>query len=96
MIVGDIAIPKNAIGVIEMLLMKKIFFDAIRSGEKTTTLRYWGRQYVNPGSVEFVRGLGKLRIDGVRKVNFNQLTDNDAQRDGFETLRDLNITLDEI
>ena len=44
-----------------MLLMKKIFFDAIRCGEKTTTLRYWQRQHINPGSVQFVRGLGKLR-----------------------------------
>ena len=76
--------------------MKKTFFDAIRCGEKTTTLRYWQRQHVNPGSVQFVRGLGKLRIDDVRKINFNQLTDNDARRDGFDNLLELDKTLDEI
>ena len=79
-----------------MLLMKEIFFDAIRRGEKTTTLRYWQRQHLNPGSVQFITGLGKLRIDDVRKVNFNELTDNDARRDGFNNLSDLDKTLDEI
>ncbi|MCK5113843.1 MAG: ASCH domain-containing protein [Phycisphaerae bacterium] len=79
-----------------MLMMKKMFFDAIRRGEKTTTLRYWQRQHINSGSVEFVRGLGRLRIDGVRSVNFNELTDDDAQLDGFSSLDELDKTLDEI
>jgi hypothetical protein len=77
-----------------MLLMKKQFFDAIRTGQKTTTLRYWRRRMVAPGSVHRVRGLGRVQIDSVAEVAAADLTDANAQADGFDTLAQLTETLD--
>lgn len=72
-----------------MLLMKKQFFDAIRSGRKTTTLRYWRRRMVAPGSVHRIRGLGRVHIDAVAVVDPADLTDADAHCDGFDGLDQL-------
>ena len=79
-----------------MLLMKKVFFEAIRSGEKTTTLRYWQRRMVRPGSLHTVPGLGKVHIDEAGPVEFGDLTDADAKADGFESLRTLKTNLHEL
>lgn len=72
-----------------MLLMKKCFFDAIRRGTKTTTLRYWLRPMVRPGSRHRIGGLGTVRIDEVRCVSLSSLTARDARADGFASLRAL-------
>lgn len=79
-----------------MLLMKKMFFDAIRSGRKTTTLRYWRRPHVREGAVCRISGLGKLRIDKVRCVGQAKLSDADARQDGFENLTALRKALDKM
>ncbi|MHC4294712.1 MAG: ASCH domain-containing protein, partial [Planctomycetota bacterium] len=79
-----------------MLLMKKIFFDAIRSGAKTTTLRYWRSQRVTPGSVQKIPGLGHVHIDSVRLMRVKDLRSSDARADGFENLADLKRTLREM
>ena len=76
-----------------MLLMRKEYFAAIRSGAKTTTLRYWKRPRVRPGSVHTVRGLGRLRIDEVAPVAAADLGDADAEADGFRTPRELRQAL---
>ena len=76
-----------------MLLMKKEFFEAIRSGRKTTTLRYWRRRIVAPGSVHNIRGLGRIRIDRVCPVRLRDLRAADAHADGFETLAALKRAL---
>lgn len=76
-----------------MLLMKKVFFEAIRSGEKTTTLRYWQRRMVRPGSLHTVPGLGKVHIDECGPVEFRDLTNADAKADGFKSLRALKTAL---
>jgi hypothetical protein len=68
-----------------MLMMKKQFFAAIRSGEKTTTLRYWRYAMVKPGSVHNVRGLGRVCVDAVTVVEEAALTDEQARADGFAT-----------
>ena len=78
-----------------MLFMKKQYFDAIRSGRKTTTLRYWRGRLVRPDSIHSVRGLGRVHVQDVREVRLEQLTDADAQADGFDTLAELKRTLDE-
>ena len=78
-----------------MLFFKKRYFEAIRAGTKTTTLRYWRSPRVKPDSTHWVRGLGQLRIEAVKVVQFNELTDDDASRDGFENLRELQKSLDE-
>ena len=79
-----------------MLLMKKQFFDAIRTGRKTTTLRYWRQAIVAAGSVHNIRGLGRIRIDRVRTVTLSELTPADARADGFETLAALKRALKEM
>ena len=79
-----------------MLLIKKRFFDDIRSGRKTTTLRYWSRCRVRANSVHTVPGLGAVRIDAAGPVEPDELTDEDARADGFAGLRDLAEALDEL
>ena len=79
-----------------MLLMKKIFFDAIRCGTKTTTLRYWRWAHVKAGTYQKVRGLGVLKIDEVHPIDPAELTDADAQADGFADLPALLAALDEL
>lgn len=76
-----------------MLLMKKVYFDAIRSGAKQTTLRYWRHMHVRPGSVHTIRGLGAVRIEAVRSVEWADLTDADARADGFDDLPALKSAL---
>lgn len=79
-----------------MLLIKKIFFDAIRRGTKTTTLRYWRWAHVKAGSYQKVRGLGVLKIDKIRPIDPAELADADAQADGFADLPALLAALDEL
>ena len=76
--------------------MKKAFFDAVRTGRKTTTLRYWRRQMVRPGEVHTVPGLGKLRIEAVQDVELSSLTDADAAADGFASVADLRAALEKM
>ena len=79
-----------------MLLIKKQFFDAIRSGEKTSTLRYWRRPMVCAGSVHSVRGLGVLRVDDVLAIRADDVTDADAQADGLANRVELAALLAEL
>jgi len=76
-----------------MLLMKRIYFDAIRRGEKTTTLRYWRRPQVRPGAEYTIGGLGRVRIDALTVVSPAELTDAHARADGFENLPALHEAL---
>ena len=76
-----------------MLLMKKEFFDAIRRGDKTTTVRLWRHRRVRPGAVHTVPGLGKVRIEDVQTVALAELTESDAAADGFASLADLRAAL---
>ncbi|OQB84274.1 MAG: hypothetical protein BWX88_02821 [Planctomycetes bacterium ADurb.Bin126] len=79
-----------------MLFMKKRFFAAIRSGRKTTTLRFWSRPQVRPGSVHRVRGLGRVRVTAVERVDEHRLTPQCARADGFRTLAQLRQALAEM
>ncbi|MCD6304232.1 MAG: ASCH domain-containing protein [Planctomycetes bacterium] len=79
-----------------MLLMKKRFFEEIRAGTKTTTLRYWKRRRVREGSVHTVPGLGKIRIESVRAIDPAELTDRDARSDGFKSVDAMLAALDEL
>jgi hypothetical protein len=76
-----------------MLLMKREFFEDVRSGAKTTTLRYWRWCRTPAESVHTVPGLGKVRIDSARPVELAELTDEDAQADGFQDLAALRAAL---
>ncbi|HUT60524.1 MAG TPA: ASCH domain-containing protein [Phycisphaerae bacterium] len=73
--------------------MKKEFFAAVRSGAKTTTLRFWLRPRVRPHSIHRIPGLGAVRIDEVQPVDPRRLTAADASADGFPSLPALRAAL---
>ena len=75
------------------LLFKRKFFEAIRRGRKTTTLRRWKSCALEPGGRATTPGLGVLRILDCRRVELESLKEADAKADGFESLSDLNETL---
>jgi hypothetical protein len=79
-----------------MLLFKRKFQTAIRTGAKTQTVRFWRRQIVRPGDVHFAPGVGYLRVNGVEETSVARLTEADAQADGFASLVALKEELDRI
>jgi hypothetical protein len=68
-----------------MLLFKKKFLPAIRSGAKTQTIRLWKWRQMRAGQRSYIPGAGHVRIDGVQEVRLENLTDADAVPDGFES-----------
>ena len=69
-----------------MLLFKKKFLPAIRSGEKTQTVRLWKHRRMRPGQRSYIPGAGYIHIDAVDEVTLEELTDEDARRDGFASV----------
>jgi hypothetical protein len=76
-----------------MLLFKRKFREAIRSGTKTQTIRLWRRQIVRAGDVHFAPGVGYLRVLAVGQVTLDELTEEDARADGFASLTALRAEL---
>jgi len=68
-----------------MLLFKKKFLEAILSGRKTQTIRLWPRPQFRCGQRSYIPGAGYIWIESVESVELNELTDEDAVPDGFET-----------
>src|SRR3972149_3738941 len=68
-----------------MLLFKKKFLSAIRSGEKTQTIRMWKYRRMRPGQRSYIPGAGYIRLTAVEQVQLENLTDGDARPDGFES-----------
>jgi hypothetical protein len=66
-----------------MLLFKKKFLEAIRSGEKTQTVRLWKYRRMRPGQRSYIPGAGYIRVHAVDEVELDNLTDEDARLDGF-------------
>lgn len=66
-----------------MLLFKKKFLPAIRSGEKTQTIRLWKFRHMRAGQKSYIPGIGRIRITRVEPVEIDALTDADALPDGF-------------
>lgn len=79
-----------------MLLMKKRFFEAIRAGHKTMTVRLWRHARLGAGQVHTVPGLGKVRIVSVQEVALGDLSEEHARCDGFDNLAQLKLTLQEM
>ena len=69
-----------------MLLFKKKFFEAIVSGSKRQTIRVWPRRRLRAGQLEFIPGLGRVRITAFEAVSPLDLTEEDARLDGFGSL----------
>jgi hypothetical protein len=72
-----------------MLLFKKKFLDAIRSGEKTQTVRLWKACRFRSGQRSYIPGVGYIRILDVARVQLDELTDDDARLDGFPSAESL-------
>lgn len=68
-----------------MLLFKRKFLPAIRSGEKTQTIRLWKHRMMKSGQRSYIPGAGHIRIQRVEEVEVDNLTDQDAIPDGFPT-----------
>jgi hypothetical protein len=68
-----------------MLLFKKKFLPAIRSGEKTQTIRLWKFRHMRAGQPSYIPGIGRISIIAVDPVDIDALTDDDAIPDGFPT-----------
>lgn len=68
-----------------MLLFKKKFLSAIRAGHKTQTIRLWKHRRMRSGQRSYIPGAGYIRVTAVDEVVLDELTDEDARADGFET-----------
>jgi hypothetical protein len=68
-----------------VLLFKKKFLPAIRSGEKTQTIRLWDVCRMKSGQRSYIPGAGYIRVISVGPVELSSLSDNDARPDGFPT-----------
>jgi hypothetical protein len=79
-----------------MLLFKKKFLPAIRSGEKTQTIRLWKWRMMRSGQRSYVPGVGYIAIERVEPVQLEDLTDADAVPDGFATAESLRHELSSI
>ena len=66
-----------------ILLFKKKFIVPILTGEKTQTVRLWRRCRVRAGQRCYIPGAGYIRINSVDLIRLDELTDTDAQPDGF-------------
>jgi hypothetical protein len=76
-----------------MLLFKKKFLDAIRSGAKTQTIRLWKWRRMRNGQRSYIPGVGPIRITSVEPVDVDALTDADAIPDGFPSAEALQTEL---
>jgi len=72
-----------------MLLFKKKFLPAIRSGQKTQTIRLWKHRRMRTGQRSYIPGAGYIRVTAVDEVELDELTEDDARRDGFASLEAL-------
>jgi hypothetical protein len=72
-----------------MLLFKKKFLAAIRSGEKTQTIRLWKHRRMRAGQRSYIPGAGYIRVTAVDEVQLEALRDEDARPDGFATADEL-------
>ncbi len=68
-----------------MLLFKRKFLPAIRCGQKTQTIRVWKHRRMRGGQRSYIPGAGYIRVTAVEEVSLDELTDQDARPDGFET-----------
>jgi hypothetical protein len=79
-----------------MLLFKKKFLSAIRAGRKTQTIRLWKYRRMRPGQRSYIPGAGYIRVTAVEKVRLDELTDEDARLDGFETADQLRAEIGQL
>lgn len=66
-----------------MLLFKKKFLPAIRTGEKTQTIRLWPCRRMRTGQRSYIPGAGYIDVLAVDEIDLAHLSDEDARPDGF-------------
>lgn len=71
--------------LLAVILLKKKFLDSVRSGLKRQTIRVWPKRRLRAGQGEFIPGVGRIRITAFERVAPDDLTDEDARLDGFES-----------
>jgi hypothetical protein len=71
----------------------KTYRAAVSAGHKTTTLRRWKRPMLRAGQIVGSDGIGRIEIAAVEPVEWDTLTQADAQADGFDSLADLQRAL---
>jgi hypothetical protein len=76
-----------------LLLFKKCFFDVIRAGTKSATIRRWATARVRAGQRVFAPGLGYLDVLDVQTVELSDLDDTDALADGFANAGEMRSAL---
>jgi hypothetical protein len=79
-----------------MLLFKKRFLEAIRAGEKTQTIRLWKHRRMRAGQKSYIPGAGYIRVLSVDEVRLEDLTEEDARRDGYPSAEALRTELKEL
>lgn len=79
-----------------MLLFKKKFLEAIRSGQKTQTIRLWRHCRFRSGQRSYIPGVGYIRITRVEPVRLEELTDADARPDGFASIAELRAEIEQL
>ncbi len=72
-----------------LLLFKKKFYDAIRSGRKRQTIRMWKRCMVRAGQTSYIPHVGRVLITAVDAITLDQITEGDAILDGFASREQL-------
>ncbi|HEY2839499.1 MAG TPA: ASCH domain-containing protein, partial [Pirellulales bacterium] len=68
----------------------------IRAGEKTQTVRLWKHRRMRAGQRSYIPGAGYIQVDTVDEVQLEDLTEEDAQRDGFASVALLRSELAEL
>ncbi|MGE0534703.1 MAG: ASCH domain-containing protein [Pirellulales bacterium] len=76
-----------------MLLFKKKFLPAIRSGDKTQTIRLWKHRRMRAGQRSYIPGAGYIEVLAVDEIALDELTDGDALPDGFASAAELRAEL---
>jgi hypothetical protein len=79
-----------------VLLFKKRFLDAIRTGRKTQTIRLWPYRRMRAGQRSFIPGAGYIEVLSVEPVEIAELTDQDAIPDGFDSAAALRAELTQL
>jgi hypothetical protein len=79
-----------------MLLFKKKFLPAIRAGRKTQTIRLWKYRRMRAGQRSYIPGAGYIGVTAVEEVRLDELTNEDARLDGFESAEELLAELSQL
>ncbi|MBX9787337.1 MAG: ASCH domain-containing protein [Pirellulales bacterium] len=74
-------------------MFKKKFLPAIRSGEKTQTIRLWKHRRMRTGQRSYIPGAGYIDVLAVDEIALAELTDDDARPDGFTSAAELQAEL---